>query len=92
MGYSYDREKPRLFTEDGMATVLAIRDAATALLKVAGAVRAEKLLIGAGDSWVMMAAIDYLVERGELIRVTEKYQTPGQHEVFIAGPKLLKGG
>lgn len=88
MSYSYQREKPRLFTEDGMAMVLAIRDAATALLKVAGAVRAEKLLIGNGDSWMMMAAMDYLVERGELVRVTEKGTTAGQHEVFIAGSKL----
>lgn len=47
---------------------LKIRDAAKHHLHAAGAVRADKLInsAGDGDSWVMLACIDRLVELGEL--------------------------
>lgn len=83
MSYSYEKERPELFTEFGVKTLTVIRDNAKRLLKVAGAFTAEKAFEGAtGSSWTMLAALDYLVEQGEIIRVTAPGETWGQHQVF----------
>ena len=85
MGYSYEKERAELFTEHGVETLTVIRDNAKRLLKEAGAFTAghafEK---AAGSSWTMLAALDYLVEKGEIVRVTEDGATWGQHQVFTA--------
>ncbi len=67
MSYSYANERPRLFTEDGQVFFLKVRDATKALIAMSGAFRFDKLSISGGyDSWELMAAIDRLVELGEL--------------------------
>ena len=67
MMYNYEQMKPELFTEQGNATLIAIRDEARRLLSEAGAFRASKAWRKArGDSWLMLAALDYLVERGDI--------------------------
>lgn len=87
MNYCYEKEKPSLFTEQGVDTLMRMRDKARALLKEAGAVRADKIMDAAGPvgSWTMMAALDYMVEKGELRRVSAKGDTWGQHQVFTDG-------
>jgi hypothetical protein len=86
MSYSYEKEKANLFTESGAATLLAVRDEAQRLIATAGACTAEKAMQKAsGSSWTMLAALDYMVERGELRRVTAQGETWGQHQVFVAG-------
>ncbi len=84
--YSYETEKPALFTERGVETLTKMRDRAKALLAEAGAVRADKIMeVATGSSWTMMAALDYMVEKGDLRRVTAKSDTWGQHQVFVDG-------
>lgn len=38
-----------------------------------------------GDSWMMLACVDLMVERGELREVTKGHDVAGQHRVFVAG-------
>ncbi len=81
--YAYETEKPKLFTESGQVMFLAIRDAARALLKEAGAFRAQELLNKArtgGDSFQQQACIDRLVELGEIVEL--KRECMGQYRVF----------
>jgi hypothetical protein len=86
MSYCYEKERPSLFTETGSATLIKVRDESRKLLDIAGAFAAQKAWDGCtGDSWLMMAALDYLVERGELQRVTPQGSTWAQNAVFIKG-------
>lgn len=82
--YSYQVERPKLFTEDGLTLYVEIRDRVKRLLAEAGAVRADAAIKGStGDSWLMLACLDRLVEAGELREVTDP-KVPGQHRVFVA--------
>lgn len=81
--YNYATERPAIFTETGIRVLFLIRDAATRLLDVAGAVRSAELLSGiTGESWLMMACLDYLIETKELREITQP-DVWGQHRVFI---------
>jgi hypothetical protein len=81
--YTYETEKPRVFTESGQVVFLRIRDDAHRLLKTAGAFRMQEVL-GAGDSWQNMACVDRLVELGEIREIDPEMKRPGQHRVFVA--------
>lgn len=85
MGYVYQEHRPRLFTEDGVQFLMKLRDNVQRLCKLAGAVRASEAWNGAGggDTWMMLAAIDYLVECGEIREVTPPGSVWGQHRVFV---------
>ena len=86
MGYSYEKMRPNIFTEDGQVTFLKIRDAAKSLLKQAGAVSADRLMRDCtGDSWTMIACIDRLIELGELVELQNPVSSWAQHRVFIDG-------
>jgi hypothetical protein len=85
VSYCYETERANLFTEDGVQTLTAIRDKARELLRKAGAFSAGRAMDDAtGDSWTMLAALDYLVEKGEIVRVTAKDSTWGQHQIFTS--------
>ena len=85
MPYKYETEKAALFSESGASILLAVRDEARRLIDEAGACTSGKAVSKAnGSSWTMLAALDYLVERGELRRVTAQDSTSGQDQVFIA--------
>ncbi len=82
--YNYQTEKPKLFTEDGQVMFLRVRDQVKTLLNTAGAVRAQEALKNAsGDSWMMLACLDRLVELRE-IRELPNAKAPAQHRVFVA--------
>ena len=82
--YNYQTERSHLFTEDGLNLVIMARDNAQNLIKLAGAAKMSKLMSGiSGDTWKTMAAIDYLVERGELKEITAPNSVAGQDRVFI---------
>lgn len=84
MGYQYTEIRPRLFTDEGQRTLLKIRDNVQLLLSGAGAVRMQEAWEGVcGDSWTMLAAVDRLVELGE-IRELNDPGCPGQHRVFVS--------
>lgn len=86
MSYSYAEQRPELFTESGVEVLTAVRSNVARALKAAGAVMADKAISGVGgDSWVQLAALDYMVEKGELREVTEQGKVWGQHRVFVKG-------
>jgi hypothetical protein len=85
MSYRYETQRAELFTEHGAKTLLTVRDNAKRLLNTAGAFMASHAFDGAdGDTWTMLAALDYLVERGEIVRVAGGIATWGQCQVFTA--------
>lgn len=85
MSYVYEDLRQSLFTQRGedTETLRKIRRNVVDLARAAGAVRAHEAWSGiGGDSWLMLAALDYLVETGVIIEVTG----PGvwaQHRVFV---------
>lgn len=87
MSYDYKILRPGIFTEEGVVRLTKIRDRARTLLKQAGAVSSGALLNTpqtTGDSWEMLACMDYLCERGTLREITGP-NVAGQCRVFIAG-------
>ena len=91
MTYSYEAEKPRLFTEDGIRILLEVRDKAAACLKQSGAVTAGALLCTSGDTWVMLAAVDHLVRLKELREIEQPGRVAGQDRIFVAGSACVRG-
>ena len=84
MSYDYVTLKPKLFTEEGQDLFVKIRDHVRRLLDQAGAVRMDNAIsVGAGDSRLMLACVDRMVERGELDELTNPGQVPGQFRVFV---------
>lgn len=84
--YDYKKEKPKLFTEEGFKLLTKIRDNSIRLQKITGAFTLEALISGAGisgDTFQMVAAVDYLVEQGELILVERA--VPSQHSIYKRG-------
>lgn len=81
--YDYQTELAKIFTPEGMDMLLTLRDNAAKLFETAGAARFDKLTRGlSGDSWTMLACLDYLVERGDMREVTAP-DVLGQHRVFV---------
>jgi hypothetical protein len=82
--YNYQTEKSKIFTEDGQEMFLKIRDKVQHLLKQSGAVMMQNAISGVtGDSWMMLACVDRLVELKEIREVT-KENVAGQYRVFVA--------
>ena len=82
--YNYQTEKQRIFTEDGQEMFLKIRDNVQRLIKQSGAVMmANAINCVGGDSWMMLACVDRLVELREIREVTGIY-VAGQHRVFVS--------
>lgn len=70
MPYSYEKERDSLFTDEGQRMFLKIRDHVSDILNRSGAVQLEKAIdCVSGDSWMMLACIDRMVELGELKEV-----------------------
>jgi hypothetical protein len=81
--YSYQKERPWVFTDEGQRELLKVRDKTFGLLKLAGAIRCQEMLQGlTGSSWQHLALVDRLVELGDLREVTDK-DTPGQYRIFV---------
>ena len=63
---------------------LKIRDNVQDLLQKAGAVRMQEATSGCtGDTWIMLACLDRMVELKEIREVTDD-KTPGQYRVFVS--------
>lgn len=84
--YQYDKMRSKLFTEEGVAMFLDIRDHTRALLKTAGAITLEAAIRGArgGDSWLMLACVDRLVELGEISEILYPEQKIQNNRIFIS--------
>lgn len=83
MSYSYEAEKPRLFTDEGQRTLLKMYKRVNRILDECGAVRMQEALSGfCGDSWFLLACVDRMVELDEIREITGS-DVPGQHRVFV---------
>lgn len=86
MSYQYAEHRDRIFTESGQRMFLAVRDAAEELLSRAGAFTVAALINSSragGDSWLMLACVDRLVELGEIRLLASGGVT--QHNVYGRG-------
>ena len=74
-----------VFCDDGARTLLQVRDNIQKLLTASGAFKAGHAIAGVtGDSSTMFAALDYLVNIGEIKRIgTDK--SAGQDEIYVRG-------
>ena len=91
MAYNYNEQKHELFTEDGIDILMKVKENINTKCDVAGAVMLNKLLDGVtGDTFTMLAAIDYLIEKGELREVTPP-DTRGQERVYVRVAELYYG-
>jgi hypothetical protein len=82
--YNYDDIRPELFTEEGVELLMKLRDISGKLLFQAGAYTFEKVTRTiTGDTWLMMAALDYMVERKEIRMVYEPSNT--MNRVYTKG-------
>lgn len=82
MSYEYLLERKHLFSDKGSRLFTNVRDNVKRLLEEAGAVRMQEAIIGnTGDSWLMLACVDRMVELGELRELTQNVS--GQHRVFV---------
>ena len=84
MSYNYNNEKSKIFTEEGQREFLKVRDRTQKLLAEAGAFTMSSAIEDLyGDSWLMMAYIDRLIELGEIREITPA-NVAGQHRVFVS--------
>lgn len=82
--YNYEEIRPELFTEEGVELLMKMRDISGKLLFQAGAYTFEKVTRTiTGDTWLMMAALDYMVERKEIRMVYEPSNT--MNRVYTRG-------
>jgi hypothetical protein len=86
MSYSYQIERPWLFTEDGQVALMKVRDHIQAILKKSGAIMMGNCWpsgLAVADSWKMLALVDRLVEIEDL-REINYGSCAGQHRIFVA--------
>jgi hypothetical protein len=82
--YDYQKEKSKIYTEEGQDLFLEIRDRVYLLAKKSGAVRMEEAIRGSsGSNWLHMACVDRMVERGELREITQATVVAGQNRIFV---------
>lgn len=86
MPYRYEKEKSKIFTEEGQECFLKIRDRAKRLLEKAGAFEMSKMFM-VGDSWASLACVDRLVELGEIIEINKGPNVRGQDRVFVSSKR-----
>lgn len=88
MPYSYETEKPWIFSDEGQRAVIKARDKALELFRLAGAAQGEHITKDAGpgawSNWQQMAVLDRLIELGTIKRTKwiEEYLLP---DIFVAG-------
>lgn len=92
MAHEYSEHRDRVFTEEGHKLLLQIRDRAFKLIRESGAATLGRLVAeSSGDSWLMLACVDRLVELGDLKCVYKG--NAGQYSVYTSKSLLaLKGG
>lgn len=81
MPYEYEKEKQKIFTDEGQRKFLKIRDKVIILLRDSGAFKMNNIV--EGDGWLCMAFVDRMVELGEIREVTGP-DVFGQDRVFVS--------
>lgn len=82
MSYSYAEMKRKLFTDEGVLVVLIVHTKVLNMnvgdLKTIG-----QLIEGIpGDSWVTLAAVDYLIKHDVLREIHQRGDVPAQHRII----------
>ena len=82
--YNYEQQKPGLFDDIGQRRVIAVRDHVLSTLHISGAITMARAMDGAGtgDTYAQMAAVDRLVELGDIEEVALAKVPMGQHRIF----------
>ena len=78
--YNYQEEKPKIFIEENQKQFLKCRDIVAKLPDLF--IMWEVLNKVGGDSWLLMAYVDRLVELGEIIEVKQSDYVAGQNRLF----------
>lgn len=82
--YKYENLKQEIFTESGQVMFLKIRDNVQKMLANSGAFMMQNAMSNvSGDTWLMLACVDRLVELKEIREITSN--VAGQHRVFVGG-------
>jgi hypothetical protein len=82
--YNYEDIRQELFSEEGVELLMQVRDHSGKLLFQAGAYTFEKVMRTVnGDTWLKMAALDYMVERKEIRQVYDPSNT--MNRVYTKG-------
>jgi hypothetical protein len=82
MAYSYQKERPYLFTEEGVEKLLRVRDHAYLVIKKSGCARAQEILANeVGDGWQNLAVVDFLVEK-KLLKEVLLPDRSAQYRIF----------
>ena len=80
--YNYENERLKIYSEEGFEMFIKIRDEAKRLLDQAGAFRLDKVISKvAGESFMMLACIDNLVEQGKIKEVSQSGIST-QHKIY----------
>ena len=82
--YTYRAEREKIFTDEGQREFLKVKAEADKLLEIAGAFKllsATKHITG--DSWLMIAYVDRMVELGLIVEITGP-NVAGQDRVFVS--------
>jgi len=83
MTYRYEEFREQIFTPEGTEKLLAVRDRTRICIDRSGAVRMDKAISGLiGHNWLLMACVDYLVERRELREIVQG-QVWAQYRIFV---------
>lgn len=83
--YVYEEQKARIFTEDGVKTLLSLRDRVHSFLGETGAFRVDEALGIEGDTYLLCAIIEFLAEIGEIKAAAEGPDLNFQDHVFVRG-------
>ena len=86
--YSYEKERPQLFTEKGMGWIISARDSVKELLRTAGAFSWLKVDTKSGSSFKHRACLDYLEERGDITCVFSGDVNGSMQWVYVEGENL----
>lgn len=85
MIYDYKQMRDGVFAEHNQKLFLQVRDKTYSLLREAGAARLLNIMYGlTGDTWLIIACVDRLVELGEIKELSGTPQAI-QYRVFIEG-------
>lgn len=86
--YNYNEQKAKLFTTEGVKMLMQISANAKRLTDIAGCATIEKVIsCASGDTWTMLACIDYLIEIGELRKVHQALSCLSQYEIVASNKR-----
>lgn len=82
--YKYEEQREDLFTENGLKMIMAMHGRALALIAHSGAAMAQNIMSSvSGDTWMMLACLDYLVETKVIREIEQRNECAGQHRIFV---------